>query len=100
MSDQREMYEEINALLGALAKALDIPAEDVARGLEEGSIRLSMGIDERGEKFITALHNGAQVNLYNGAIQYAPEEAETPAPAPAPVASGGGCGGGGCGCGH
>ncbi|MDR3441175.1 hypothetical protein [Telmatospirillum sp.] len=71
--DQREMYGELNALLGAIAKALDIEAEQAARAVEQGDIAVEMREDERGERFLSVLYQGRSAKVYQGAIRYAPK---------------------------
>ncbi len=50
--NEREMYGELNALLGAIGKALDIEAELAARAIEQGEIVIEMSEDDRGERFL------------------------------------------------
>lgn len=71
--DQREMYAEVNALLGAIAKAFDITPEQAARAVEAGEITMGMAEDERGERYLDAAYAGRKARLYQGAIRYAPE---------------------------
>ncbi|MBB4286388.1 hypothetical protein [Roseospira goensis] len=56
MTDGREMYQEINALLGNLATALALPPETVAELLEQGALTLEMGKDAAGNHFVLATH--------------------------------------------
>ncbi|WP_142850566.1 hypothetical protein [Telmatospirillum sp. J64-1] len=91
--DQREMYQEINALIGSIAKALNLPEADVVAALEKGEITLDFGEDENNHRFVAVTHDGRQSRIYQGAIRHAPEE---PGQEEAPK-SGGGCG---CGGGH
>jgi hypothetical protein len=84
----KEMYDEIAQLLGGIAKALDMPDDQVAKAVEEGKIRMEMGTDERGERYIRVSRDGRAARLYAGAILHetAPVEDED-------------CGGG-CSCGR
>ncbi|MTJ79832.1 MAG: hypothetical protein F8N37_02260 [Telmatospirillum sp.] len=66
--DQREMYSEMNQLLGAIAKALGIEAEQAARALERGEIDVAMKEDARGERFLDISYAGRKAQVYQGAI--------------------------------
>ena len=44
----KEMYDEIAILLGSIAKALDVPEDQVAKAVEEGRVALETGADEHG----------------------------------------------------
>lgn len=70
--DNREHYDEINALVGAIAKALDMEAEAVARDLELGAITLSMAEDDNGNRYVEARHGGRTAQVYQGAVRHAP----------------------------
>ena len=71
--DEREMYAEMNALLGSLAKAFDLEPEQVARAVEAGEIAIEMQEDARGERFLAAEYQGRSVQIYQGAIRHAPQ---------------------------
>lgn len=74
----REYYDEINTLVGALAKALHIDDKQIAADLESGAIALRMDEDENGNRFVEATRDGATARVYQGAIIHAedgPEEA-------------------------
>lgn len=88
--ENREMFEQINALVGAVAKALDIGPEEAVRAIEGEQIALTLEVDETGQHYVSAKYFGKTVRVYQGAIQYAPEE---------PGAEDDGCGHSGCGCG-
>ncbi len=64
----KEMYDEIAQLLGGIAKALDMPDDQVAKAIEDGAIQLEMGADERGERYIRVSRDGRAARLYAGAI--------------------------------
>lgn len=70
MSDNREMYNEINALIGSLAKAFEIEDKQVVEDLEAGRISLDMTEDENGNRYIAATRGERTAKLYQGAIQY------------------------------
>jgi len=67
--ENREMYQEIAALVGAIAKALEVTDDEAANGLEDGSIKLGFAEDEQG-RFLLMEHNGRQARLYQGAIKH------------------------------
>lgn len=67
------MYAELNALLGALAKAFDLEPEQVARAVEAGEIAIDMQEDARGERFLAAQYQGRSAQIYQGAIRHAPQ---------------------------
>lgn len=67
----REYYDEINALVGALAKALHIDEKQVATELEDGTIALQMGEDDNGNRFVEATRAGSTARVYQGAIVHA-----------------------------
>lgn len=71
MAEGREHYEEINALVGAIAKALDMPDKDVAQEIESGAITLSMGEDDNGNRFIDVRRGDRSAQVYQGAIRHA-----------------------------
>jgi len=90
-SDSREMFAELNALLTAIAKALDLEPEAAARAIEAGEIAIKMEVDEEGRHFVGVVHDGKTSRVYPGVIRHAPEE---------PAAEEDDCGHQGCGCGH
>ena len=70
MPDNREMYDQVNALVGVIAKAFDLPVDVTARALEDGSLSLAFGEDEAGNRFVEASHLGQSARIYQGAIQH------------------------------
>lgn len=72
MADNREGYEEINTLVGTIAKALDLPEDQVTREIEEAVITLHMGEDDSGNRFIDVRRGDAGVKVYKGAVRHAP----------------------------
>lgn len=62
------MFEELNALVGAIAKALEIKDAEAAKAIEEGRLGLELGVDENSHKFVTATYGGKSVRVYQGAI--------------------------------
>lgn len=90
MSD-REMYDEINALVGAVAKALDVSETEVVTAIEQGRLGMEMLTDGDGRNFLEVTSDGRTARVYQGAIFRVGEQPPEPE---------GGCGGGGCSCGH
>lgn len=87
--ESREMYDEINALVGAVAKALDVSEIEVVTAIEQGRLGMEMATDEEGRNYIAVTCDDKAVRIYQGAIfregDQAPEDEEC---------------GGGCSCGH
>lgn len=71
MSDGREHYDEINALVGAIAKALGLPDEQVAKEIEAGAIALSLGEDDNANRCIDVQRGDVRAQVYQGAIRHA-----------------------------
>ena len=67
---EKEMHGEIAALVGAIAKALDLSEADTARHLEAGDIAMVLGDDERGERFVQVTCQGRTAKIYQGAIRH------------------------------
>ncbi len=90
MADEREMYDEINALIGSVAKALDFSEIEVVTAIEQGRLAMELLSDERGENYVQVTCDERSARVYPGAIfrehDHAPEDDED-------------CGGG-CSCGH
>jgi hypothetical protein len=70
MSENREMYSEVNALVGAIAKALELTNEATVKALEDQSLSLLFGEDEEGQRFVEASHEGRSARIYQGAIHH------------------------------
>ena len=49
---QREMYEEVNALVGSISKALEISEEETVKALEANQIAMGMEVDEEGRHYV------------------------------------------------
>ena len=65
---QREMYEQVNALVGTIALALDIEATEAARAVEAGDlVVVAMDEDERG-RFLIVTYGDKVARIYQGAI--------------------------------
>jgi hypothetical protein len=94
VDDDREMFAEVNALLAAIAKALDLDAEAAVKAIEANEISMGMDVDEEGHNFVAVSYRGKVSRIYQGAIKHAPVELEeVPEDEDA-------CGHGGCGCGR
>ncbi len=94
--DEREMYDEINALLGAVAKALDVSEMDVVTAIEQGRLALEMKTDAEGRNFVAAECDGKSAHIYPGAI-FRPDD--RPSATDLADEADDGCGGG-CSCGY
>lgn len=75
MSDTREGYEQIGPLLASIAEAMGLSVEEAARGVEDGSIALTMGETEDGARFVEAARGGHRVRIGAGRIWLPREEA-------------------------
>ena len=64
----KEMYDEVSALLGAVAKAFDLTDAQAAQGLEDGTVSLEMSFDPDGQRFVRAGHGGRFVRIYDGRV--------------------------------
>lgn len=67
--EHREMYAEIAALVGSLAKTFAMKDADVAAALESGAITLDFATDANGNRFVAATYGGKTARLYQGAIK-------------------------------
>ncbi|CUW41727.1 conserved protein of unknown function [Magnetospirillum sp. XM-1] len=91
MEDNREMFEEIAALIGSIAKAFDLSDTDVVAAIEQGGLGMGMIVDDEGRNCVEVTHEGRTARIYPGAIFRVGDQA--------PVQDDD-CGGGGCSCGH
>jgi hypothetical protein len=66
--DDREMHDEISALIGTVAKALDIGDVEVITALEEGRLGLEMKTDESGHNYVEATCDDKSARIYPDAI--------------------------------
>lgn len=94
--ESREMFDEINALVGAVAKALDTSETEVVTAIEQGRLGMEMLTDGEGRNYVSVTFDDRIARVYLGAIF---REGDSPDDQPAED-DGGACGGGGCGCGH
>lgn len=87
--ENREMYSEINALVGTVAKAFDTSEMEVVTAIEQGRLGMEMLVDEDGRNYIGTSLDGRVVRIYQGALfRQGDGPAETSDS------------GGGCSCGH
>jgi hypothetical protein len=94
--ESREMYDEINALVGAVAKAFDTSEMEVITAIEQGRLGMEMQSDDEGRNFVQVTFDDRVARVYQGAIF---REGDQPDDMVKPDLDGG-CGGGGCSCGH
>lgn len=66
--ESREMYDEINALIGAVAKALDTSEMEVITAIEQGRLGMEMLTDKDGQNFVQVVFDERTVRVYQGAI--------------------------------
>ena len=91
-TNNREAYREINALVASIAKALGLKGDQAARELETGAIRVEMGEDEDGARFVLARRGDVAGRVCRDALRRAPgaespgfeSDAEPPDEGPAP----------------
>jgi hypothetical protein len=67
--DQREMYTEIGALIGAIAEAFGLSHDDAARAVEQSRITLGFARDSNGNPYVDARYEGRSARIYQGAIK-------------------------------
>lgn len=72
--ENREMYQEIAALVAALGKAFGLPESDIIAALEKQAVSLDFGRDENGNRFVRATLSGKTARIYQGAIKQDPGE--------------------------
>ena len=68
MMDEREMFNEINALIGAIATALETSEMEVITAIEQGRLGLEMLTDSQGRNYIDANCDGKNAHVYPGAV--------------------------------
>jgi|AGTN01.1.fsa_nt_gi hypothetical protein len=92
--ESREMFDEINALVGSVAKALDISEIEVVTAIEQGRLGMEMLTDDQGRNYIAVSFDDRTARVYQGAIFREGDRPEKVS------GEDGDCGSGGCGCGH
>jgi hypothetical protein len=90
--ETREMYQEINALVGAVAKALEISEIEVITAIEQSRLTMEMAVDEEGRNYVAVACDGRAARIYQGAIFRADQRPVEPEDED--------CGHSGCSCGH
>jgi hypothetical protein len=66
---QREMFEEIGALMGGIAKAFELDESQTITAVEKGTIEMSFETDANGNPFVLATYGDKSARLYAGAIK-------------------------------
>lgn len=89
--ENREMYDEINALVGAVAKALDTSEIEVVTAIEQGRLGMEMLVDGEGRNYVSVTFDDRTARVYPGAIFREGDSPDEPSDTKD---------GGGCGCGH
>lgn len=69
MSTEQEAYDEINTLVGSLAKAFDLEGTAAARAVETGAMTLKLGTDAAGDRYVEACFQGKVAVVYPGAAK-------------------------------
>lgn len=71
--DTRESYQDIQKLIAAIAKVLNLGDEQVARDIESGVIQLRMDEDGNGNRFVEVCREGHVGRVFQGAVHHAGE---------------------------
>ena len=66
---EREMFDEIAALMGGIAKAFELDESQTITALEEGVIEMVFETDANGNPFVLATYGDKSARLYAGAIK-------------------------------
>ncbi len=66
---EREMFDEIAALMGGIAKAFELDESQTITALEEGVIEMVFETDANGNPFVLATYGEKTARLYAGAIK-------------------------------
>lgn len=78
--ESREMFNEINALVGAVAKALGITEMEVVSAIEQGDLGMEMLEDGEGRNYVSVTFDGREARVYPGAIFREGDSPEKPVP--------------------
>ena len=62
----REMFDEINALIAAVAKALDTSETDVVTAIEQGRLTMELLNDEDGSHYVRVECDGKSADIRQG----------------------------------
>lgn len=65
----REMFDEIAALMGGVAKAFELDESQTITALEQGTIEMAFEKDANGNPYVLATYGGKTARLYAGAIK-------------------------------
>jgi len=68
MSEDREMFEPINALVGGLAKAFAVETAEIVRALEAEELALRMETDAEGKNYVEARLKDRIAFIYPGSL--------------------------------
>lgn len=66
--ENREMFDEINALVGAVATALDVSEIEVVTAIEQGRLGMELQSDDEGQNYVAVTCDDKSVRIYQGAI--------------------------------
>lgn len=66
---RKEMFDEISALIGGIAKAFDLEEKVAISAVEQGNIQMTFDIDANGNRFVLATYDDKSARLYAGAIK-------------------------------
>ena len=72
--DPREMFEEISALMGGIAKAFGLEESETISALERGDISMAFDVDANGNRFAQATYQEQSARLYAGAVKHAHDD--------------------------
>ncbi len=73
MEQNREMFAELNALVGTIAKALELSEEETIAALEANAIAITLEEDDKGQRFVGVRHGEKVVRIYQGALLHQPD---------------------------
>ncbi len=65
-ANEREMFNEINALIGSVAKALEISEGEVVSSIEQGELGMEMMEDENGAHFLRVEYGTKRADIRQG----------------------------------
>ena len=68
-TNQREMFDEIAALMGGIAKAFNLDESQTITAIEQGTIEMKFETDANGNPFVLATYGDKSARLYAGAIK-------------------------------
>ena len=68
-AENKEMYNEISALMGSIGKALNLSESDTIQAVERGEMSFEMAQDENGHNFVAVTYKGDTARIYQGAIK-------------------------------